>query len=307
MKTPTRWRMKMKRILALLSLAWSKWNDHNAPRLGAALAYYALLSAAPLLILVLEISGLVLNRTVAEQELFEHTANLLGSGAAQMLRAAIDNAHHKTGIVASSLAGLALLLGASGIFVELRDALNTIWDAPVPQQSAIRGMITQRLAAIAMILCLGIFITASLIASTAFALVQKYFSSLIPVRTAIFGEVLNILVSVIIVAVLFVMVFKFVPNVPIDWRDVSIGALVSAVFFMIGKSLLALYLNTAGVGSAYGAAGSLVAFVAWVYYSAQIFLFGAIFTRVYADHYGSYARHRRRKESSRAAGAASGS
>jgi len=307
MKTSIRWRMKTKRILTLLSLAWSKWNDHNAPRLGAALAYYALLSAAPLLILVLEISGLVLNRTVAEQELFEHTANLVGSGAAQMLRAAIDNAHHKTGIVASSLAGLALLLGASGIFVELRDALNTIWDAPVTQQSAIRGMITQRLAAIAMILCLGIFITASLIASTVFAFVQKYFSSLIPVQTAIFGEVLNMLVSVIIVAVLFVMVFKFVPNVPIDWRDVSIGALVSAVFFMIGKSLLALYLNTAGVGSAYGAAGSLVAFVAWVYYSAQIFLFGAVFTRVYADHYGSYARHRRRKESGRAAGAASGS
>jgi membrane protein len=298
--------MTFRETRRLLSTAFAKWNDHHAPRLGAALAYYTLLSATPLLILVIEISSLVLNKSSAERELFRHTADFVGPGAAQTLRTAIDKAHHTTGIVASSIAGAALFLGASGIFVDLRDALNTIWDAPPPKASAIRGMVTQRLAAFAMILGLCIFVAASLVFSAAFAVIRKYFAAFVPLHTAIFEEVLNFVISVIVVAVLFTLIFKFVPNVAIDWKDVSFGAFVTAVLFMLGKSGLAIYISTAGVGSTYGAAGSLVAFVAWVYYSAQIFLFGAIFTRVYADQYGSYAHRRRREASGRAKGAAGG-
>jgi membrane protein len=287
--------MTLRETGCLLSMTYAKWSAHNAPRLGAALAYYSLLSAAPILILVIEICGLVLNRTVAEQQLFRHTAGFIGPGAADTLRAAIDKAHHKTGILASSLAGVTLFLGASGVFVELREALNTIWDAPPPRGSAIWSMIMQRLGAFIMILAFGIFVAASLLLSTAFAVVEKYFADIVPMHLAIFGEVGNFVVSVVIVALLFGLIFKFVPNLPIHWKDVSFGAFVSGVLFILGKSALTAYLTTAGVGSAYGAAGTIVAFVAWMYYSAQIFLFGAVFTRIYADHYGSYAKHRRNR------------
>lgn len=290
-------RITFKQTRHLLSTAFSKWSEHRAPRLGAALAYYALFSAAPLLILIIEITALVLNRSTAEHELFRHTAEFVGPGAAHMLQAAINSAERKTGIVASSIAGAALFIGASGFFVDLEDALNTIWEAPPPRESAIRGMVKQRLKAFAMIVCLGIFVAVSLLCSAAFAVVQKYFRSFIPLHTAIFGELLNFLVTLAVVALLFGLIFKFVPNAPIDWDDVSLGAFVSAVLFMIGKSGLAVYLNTTGFGSTYGAAGSVLAFVAWMYYSAQIFLFGAVFTRVFADEHRAYALRRQQAAS----------
>ncbi|MGH9584824.1 MAG: YihY/virulence factor BrkB family protein [Bryobacteraceae bacterium] len=293
--------MTIRQTKHLLSAAFSKWNEHHVPRLGAALAYYALLSAAPLLILVIEICGLVLDKSTAERELFRYTAEFVGPGAAHMLNTAIDSAHQKTGIVASSIAAGTLFIGASGFFVDLRDALNTIWDAPPPQVSAIRGLVTDRLKAFAMILSLGIFVAASLLGSAAFAVVEKYFRGFVPLHTAILGEVLNFIVSVVVVALLFGLIFRFVPNVRIDWEDVSFGAFVSSVLFMIGKSALAIYFSTAGFGSTYGAAGSIVAFVAWMYYSAQIFLFGAIFTRVFADEHRSYALRRQRDAADRAA------
>lgn len=284
--------MTIKQTKHLLATAFSEWNEHNAPRLGAALAYYALLAAAPLLLLVIEISALVLNRSAAEHELLRYTATFAGPGAAHMLQSAISGAHHKTGIVASSIAAGALLVAASGFFVDLQDALNTIWEAPPPQLSAIRSIVRQRLKAFAMIISLGIFAAISLLCSAAFAIIQRYFRAYIPLHTAIFGEILNFVVSVFVLTLLFGLVFKFVPRVPINWADVSFGAFVSAVLFMIGKSALAIYLNTTGFGSTYGAAGSIIAFVAWMYYSAQIFLFGAVFTRVYADEHRSYASRR---------------
>lgn len=291
--TKTKAHVTIKQIAHLLSASFSKWDEHHAPRLGAALAYYALLSAAPLLILVLEITALVLSRSTAERELFRHTAEFVGPGAAHLLETAINSAEHKAGIVASSLAVCTLFIGASGFFVDLQDALNTIWDAPPPYKSAVRGMVKQRIKAFAMIVCLGIFAAASLLCTAAFAVVLRYFRGLVPLHTAIFGEVLNFVVSLAVVTLLFGLIFKFVPNMPIDWEDVSLGAFVSAVLFMLGKSALAIYLNTTGLGSTYGAAGSLVAFVAWMYYSAQIFLFGAAFTRVFADEHRANALHRR--------------
>lgn len=269
----------------LLSISFAKWNEHHAPRLGAALAYYALLSAAPLLVLVLEITALVLNRSTAERELFRHTAEFVGPGAAGLLQTAISSAEHKTGIAASSLAICTLFIGASGFFVDLQDALNTIWEAPPPYKSAVGGMVKQRLKAFVLIVCLGVFTAASLLCSAVFAVVLRYFRGLVPFHTALFGEVLNFVISLAVVTVLFGLIFKFVPNMPIDWEDVSLGAFVSAVLFMIGRSALAIYVNTTGFGSAYGAAGSLVAFMVWMYYSAQIFLFGAVFTRVFADEH----------------------
>lgn len=284
--------MTIKQTMNLLARTFSKWNEHNAPRLGAALAYYALLAAAPLLILVVEISSLVLNRSSAEHELFRHTAEFVGPGAAELLKTAIDSAQHQSGILASSIAAGTLFIGASGFFVDLRASLNLIWEAPPPQLSMIGSLVRQRLIAFAMILGLGIFAAASLAFSAAFAVVERYFRDFVPLHTAILGEVLNFVVSTFVLTVLFGLIFKFVPHVPIAWADVSLGAFVSAVLFMIGKSALAIYLSTTGFGSAYGAAGSLIAFVGWIYYSAQIFLFGAIFTRIYADEHRAYASRR---------------
>jgi membrane protein len=288
----------------LLQATASKWSRHNAPRLGAALAYYTLLSIAPLLILIVAICGLVFGRQAAERELVDQLTVVAGSSTANTLKSLIDNAHQAgTGVIAASIAFVTLFFGASGVFVELRDSLNIIWEAPPSRSSGWRGMVGQRLASFGMILCAGVLLLASLLLSTVLTATEKLFGGYLPVGTAVWEELGNFVLFLVTMSVLFGLIFKFVPDVPVAWRDVLIGAVATAVLFDIGKVLLALYLGTAGVGSTYGAAGSLVAFVVWVYYSAQIFFFGAVFTKVYADTVGSRADSRSQK---RAAGAEAG-
>ena len=179
-----------------------------------------------------------------------------------------------------------LLFGASGVFIELRDSLNNIWDAPPRKSASIRQMLWQRLVSFGMVLALGFLLLVSLIMSTAISITERYFSRFVPLHFTLGDQIVNFLISLGAVAILFGLIFKFVPDVPIEWHEVGIGAVCTAVLFSIGKALLALYLSTVGIGSTYGAAGSLVALVVWVYYSAQIFFFGAILTRVFADSYG---------------------
>lgn len=275
----------------------SKWSAHNAPRLGASLAYYSLLSMAPLLILIVAICGLVLNRNAAEQQLLEHVRSLTGPSGENTVRMLISNAHHVgSGIIAAAVALVTLLFGASGVFVELRDSLNLIWDVPKRESSAWRSIIRQRLVSFGMVIGLGILMLASLILTAIITVAEKFFAGFLPAPTASTSELINGLVSLVAIAILFALVFKFVPDAPIAWRDVWIGAAATAILFDIGKALLALYLGTAGVGSTYGAAGSVVALVVWVYYSAQIFFFGAIFTKVYAERLGSHARREKPKK-----------
>jgi membrane protein len=182
-----------------------------------------------------------------------------------------------------------LFFGASGVFVELRDSLNLIWDAHSGAWGGWRTMVAQRLTSFVAVLALGFLLLVSLILSAALGVLTQFFGDLLPAGAAISGEALNLIVSPLAVASLFALIFKFVPDVPIAWRDVVIGAIVTSLLFSVGRVALSFYLRTAGVGSAYGAAGSVVAFVVWVYYSAQIFFFGAILTRVYADKHGSRA------------------
>lgn len=279
--------MTFKDLLALLKSAAAKWSAHNAPRLGAALAYYTLLSMAPLLILVIGICGFVLPRSDAERDLLAQVDNLMGHTGAKTVTLLIDNAHQAgTGIFATVVAIITLLFGASGVFIELRDSLNTIWDAPSVTQSTWRLVVWQRLVSFGMVLSLGFLLLVSLLITAAVALIEKFFGELVPLHFAVFGELLNIVISVFSIALLFGLIFKFVPDLPIRWREVAVGSLATALLFTLGKYLLALYLATAGVGSTYGAAGSLVAMVVWVYYSAQIFFFGAVLTRAYADRLG---------------------
>lgn len=284
----------LRALWALVKSAGSDWSDRNAPRLGAALAYYALLSMAPLMVLILAICGLVLNKNVAEARLLQQVQDLTGPSGAKTVSMLIDSTHKtSSGVVATCVALITLLFGASGVFVELRESLNIIWDAPKRRASTWRSMVGQRLVSFGMVLCLGVLLLASLLLSAVLTFVQKFLGGFVPIQATVTGEVLNFVISLIAISVLFGLIFKFVPDVPIDWRDVGIGAVATAVLFAIGKALLALYIGTAGVGSTYGAAGSLIALVVWVYYSAQIFFFGAVFTRVYADTYGSRSQRAR--------------
>jgi membrane protein len=273
------------RLWNLLKKTASEWTDRNAPRLGAALAYYSLLSVAPLLVFLVAVCGLAFGQSAAQHKLLGQVQEMAGPSVARALLTILRNAHHaSSGIFASIAALVTLLFGASGVFLELRESLNTIWDAPSRSSMPFwKDLVWQRLISFCMVVALGLLLLASLLVSAASAVVLKFFRNYLPPRAAVLGELANFLIPLIAIAVLFALIYKFVPDVPIKWRDVAVGAVVTAVLFQIGKTLLALYLATAGVGSTYGAAGSIVAFIVWVYYSAQIFFFGAIFTHVYAS------------------------
>jgi membrane protein len=277
--------MTAKEALDLLRAAGAKWNYHNAPRLGAALAYYALLSLAPLLVLLVTVTALVFNQTSAETDLLAAIRGFAGPAEAQTVKTFLDSAHHTTtGAVATIIALLTLLFGASGVFVELRDSLNLIWEVPAPKwSSAWRGLLAQRLTSFVMILALGLLLLASLALTTAAAILKKSFAGVLPFHAPVMGEIGTRAASLLAVGAVFALVFKFVPAMRMPWRDVAAGALLTAILFELGKALLAFYIGTAAVGSAYGAAGSVIALVVWVYYSAQIFFFGATFTRAYAE------------------------
>jgi membrane protein len=283
--------MTLGAFAGLLKSAASKWSDHNASRLGAALAYYMLLSIAPLVIVVVAVCGIVFTKAVAERELLLQIRDLLGDTGANTVRILLDNARHiNPGGIAAIVGVVALLFGASGVFVELRGSLNTIWDARPRRSSIWREFIWQRFVSFVMVLAFALLLLTSILISTAFTIAGKFFHELIPLHTVVKGQALESIISFTAIWALFALIFKFVPEVPVAWRDVGIGAALTALLFTIGKTLLALYIGTAGVGSTYGAAGSLVALVVWVDYSAQIFFFGAEFTRAYADSFGSHSR-----------------
>lgn len=265
-----------------------KWNEHNAPRLSAALAYYALLSLAPVVVLIVLLCGLVFARNNAETYVLNQVSHLAGSEWVALVRSLIDNAQESQGSLLASLIALgALLFGSSSVFLELRESLNTIWEAPAVVLR-VQEIVRRRIASFVTVLAFGILVLLSTVLDVALQVARQYFDRLIPASTALIGEVATLALSFIAIAALFGLIFKFVPDVPIDWSDVAIGALVTAVLFEVGRSLLAFYFSRATVGSAFGAAGSLVAFVAWIYYCAQIFFFGAILTRVYASNFGSH-------------------
>lgn len=279
--------MTARDIWLLGKSAADKWNEHNAPRLSAALAYYALLSLAPVVVLIVLICGLVFARNSAEQHLLDQVRDFAGNEWVAIVKTLIENVQQsKNGLLASIIATVALLFGSSTVFVELRASLNTIWEAPVTA-TRVKDVVRQRIASFATVLAFGVLVLLSTVLDVALELIAQHFGSLIPMSTALAGEIANLAVSFIAIAALFGLIFKLVPDVPIHWRDVGIGAVVTAVLFEVGRTLLALYFTKATVGSAFGAAGSLVAFVAWIYYCAQIFFFGAVLTRVYAAKFGS--------------------
>jgi membrane protein len=265
--------------------AYSKWSDHHAARLGASVAFYSILSFAPLLVLVVGIIGLVFGNDSAHGALVNEARQAIGDRGGAMVDSLLKNAQKPgAGIFAAVASFITLLFGASGVFMELQDALNIMWDAPEQNASGFKAMIKQRLFSFGMVLSVGFLLLISLLLSTGLAYIQHSFSQIVPVPPFVL-QIGSFLVSFAVITGLFALMFKYVPDVRITWQEVIVGAIGTALLFTIGKLLLGLYLGKASVGSTYGAAGSLVAVVVWIYYSAQIFFFGAEFTRVYADHH----------------------
>lgn len=274
--------MNIKSLTPTLKETFADWNKHEAPRLGAALAFYTILSLSPLVILVVALVGLFFDRSTAQTHILNQVQGMIGAEGGKAVESMLANAHKpSSGILGTIVGLLTLLFGASGVFGELRSAMNKIWEVPPKETSGIWGMLRERFFSFGMVLSIGFLLMVSLLLSTALAAIGKFFGGILPVPASVLA-IINFLFSFLAISVLFALIFKFVPETKIPWRDVRVGAIATALLFTIGKTLIGLYLGKASVGSAYGAAGSLIVVIVWVYYSAQIFFFGAEFTHVYA-------------------------
>ena len=280
--------MNQRAIRSLVAETVSGWTAINAPRLGAALAFYTTLSMAPLLLFSIAIASLVFGRDAAEGRIVAQIGSLVGPQGAAVLQSLLLSSAQESSSIIWAVAGIFMLMfGASGVFGELRDSLNLVWGVRTAG-SGWRGMLRCRFFSFAMVVGIGFLLIVSLLVSTAIAAAGKFFEQFLPAPEVVL-HLGSLLVSFLTVTVLFALLYKVVPDVSIEWTDVWTGAAVTSLLFSIGKSLIGLYLGKTSVGSAYGAAGSLVVFLVWVYYSAQIFFLGAQFTHIFAERHGSRA------------------
>jgi membrane protein len=271
----------------LLKESGREWLEDKAPRLGAALAYYTALSITPLLVIAIFIAGIVFGQEAAQGYLLDQIRGLVGVQGGRAIETMIAHSNRpRTGSLAAVLGVITLLAGAVGVVGQLQDALDTIWEvAPKPGRGVV-GFLKDRFLSLAMVLGFGFLLLVSLILSTVLTALGTYFVGLMPAAAPAM-EVADFLISLAVTALLFAMIFKLVPDAEIAWGDVWIGAALTALLFTLGKFLLGLYIGRSGITSTYGAAGSLVALLVWVYYSAQIVFFGAEFTKAYANRFGS--------------------
>ena len=272
---------------SLIKETYLRWSDDKVPRLGAALAYYTVFSIVPLLIIVIGIAGLVFGEEAAQTYIMTQVQSLVGPQSAEALEEMLKTANKPSyGYTATGIALVTLLVGASGVFAQLQDALNDIWKVEPKSGRGIVGLIKDRFLSFLAVLGTGFLLLVSLVVSAILSAAGKFVSGWLPAPEAVLHAV-NLVVSFAVITVLFAMMFKFLPDARIDWNDVWIGAALTSLLFTIGKFLISLYLGKADIGSAFGAAGSFVIVLVWVYYSSQLLLFGAEFTAVYADRFGS--------------------
>ncbi len=281
--------MNPKDILPILKETASEWMEDQAPSLGAALAYYTAFSLAPLLLIAIGIAGFFFGREAAQGQIFDQLRSLLGEASGKAIQDMVQNANTKpaTGVMAAIIGVVTLLFSASGVFGQLQASLNAIWGVQPKPGRGILGIIQDRILSFGFILVVGFLLLVSLLLTAAIALVGDRFGGMVPGMEALI-QILNSVLSLALVTLLFAMIFKFLPDAKIAWHDVWIGAFITAVLFTVGKFVLGLYLGKSGVASSYGAAGSLIVLLLWVYYSSQILFFGAEFTQVYANRFGSH-------------------
>ena len=283
MKTTGRWRSLLGEGWRLLKQTYAEWGEDDAAQLAASLAYYTIFSLAPLLVVAIAVAGLVFGREAVQGEIVRQIDGVVGPDGARAIQDLIVNASQPTESVLASLVGfLALLFGASGVVGQLKAALNRIWEVPA-KSAGFLGVVRERLTSFALVLGIGFVLLVSLAINAALTAAGTYLGA------SVFGDEsvwlsLNVIVTFGVEAALFALMFKLLPDTDVRWAEVWIGAAVTALLFEVGKLLVGIYLGRAGIGSAYGAAGSLIVVLVWVYYSAQILFFGAEFTQVYARH-----------------------
>lgn len=267
---------------SLFTEVFHGWVDHKGLRLGAALAYYTVFAITPLFLIVLAIAGAWFGKEAAREQLFGQLQALVGVQGGKAIQAVVASADKpEAGFVATLIAAATAFVGATGVFVQLQDSLNTIWNVQTKPENGILKFIQDRMLSFAMVLAIGFLLLVSLVVSAGLAAFGNYVSGFLPAEKLIWGGV-NFSVSLAIITFMFAMIFKYLPDVKVRWREVWLGAFLSAVLFNLGKFLLGLYLGHGSVTSAYGAAGSLVVILIWVYYASQSLFFGAELARVQA-------------------------
>jgi membrane protein len=277
-------------LFELLKETYSDWSEDKASRLAAALAYYTAFSVAPLMLISITVAGLVFGREAAEGQIFGQLQGLLGDDAAGVIQTSVANSQKSGASVFSAAIGIATLVwSASSLFAQLQEALNTIWEVQPDPNAGIVSTVKRRFLSMTMVLGIAFVLLVSLVLSAGVSAIGALFGDLLPGGT-ILWQTVNFVLSFLVVTGLFAAIYKVLPDATVDWSDVWIGAVATALLFTIGKQLIGFYLGHASIGSTFGAAGSLLVFLVWVYYSAQILFFGAELTQVYARKYGSRIR-----------------
>lgn len=280
-------RKRLRDAWALTKETGEGWDRDHVSSLAASLAYYTLLSLAPLVVIAIAVAGIVFGEDAARHRIGDELGAVVGGEAARAIQQVVRGARAPAaGIVSTALGVVVLFVGASGVFGELQSSLNTVWNVKPKPGRGVAGILKDRFFSFTMVLGVAFLLLVSTLLTTALAAVGRYLGAALPGGEALW-HLLNLAFSLAVVTTLFALIFKIVPDAEIAWKDVWIGAFVTAVLFSLGKFLIGLYLGKSSVSSAYGAAGSLVVLVIWVYYSAQILLLGAEFTQAYAQRFGS--------------------
>jgi membrane protein len=274
------------RLWQLLKDTVTAFMEDGALSKGASIAFYSVTSLAPVLVIVIAIAGLALGQEAAQTAIAAQVTQLMGQQSAEVLQSAIRSASGKSaGIVSSVVGVITLLITASGVFGEMQSALNSIWKAE-PKGTTTSRLVRARAASLGLVVTLGFLLMVSLVVSAALSALSDYIESVLPFGRLILNA-LSFTISFLLIAVLFAAIYKVLPDRKLQWRDVIVGALATSLLFSVGKSLIGLYLGSSAIASSYGAAGAVIILLLWIYYSAQIVLLGAEFTKVYASRYGS--------------------
>jgi membrane protein len=285
-----------KKVVHVMRCAVTEWIEHRAASKGAALAYYSLFSLAPILVLVIAVAGFFYGTEAAQGQLLGELRSLVGPQGAETIQAILAGARNKdSGLFATIVASVLLVVGATSAFAELKDSLDEIWGVPPPKDAGWWDTIRTRLLSFGLILTLGLLLMTSLVVSAALGVAEKFIGGMWHDATIILGWVAWAF-SFLVIAVLFGVIYKLLPRIKLSWHDVTIGALGTAVMFTLGKYIIGLYIGNSSTTSSFGAAGSLIALLLWVYYSAQIFFLGAEFARQYAIQMGSLRKDAKQKE-----------
>lgn len=274
-------------VLRTFKDALAAWWADDCLRMGASIAYYTLFALAPVLLITIAIAGFVFGEEAVRGQIAGQIDQLVGRDGALAVQSLLEGAAKRgSGILATTIGVVTLLLASTGAFMELQTALNTVWRVkPKENSSAWKSLLINRLQSFGIVVGIGFLLLVSLAVSAALAALNTWLSSISPANTTLW-RIVNLLISMTVTTGLFAMLFKFLPDVRLKWRDVAIGAAVTAVLFTIGQQVIGWYLGQSSVASSYGAAGSVMVLLLWVYYSSQIVLFGAEFTRVWADRHG---------------------